>query len=202
MEYKSLVKRVVMIKRVLGNGRYGFVGSKDLPEDPYISNTISRVDEIHWLTTKDTAQMAYNHCGATAVTNLAIYHMTKKNKVNLTKHDRLNLFKTIHQDVGNGPVAMIAGSAKKIFKSMGYGLTYKKVRNYDEIKKAIDSDEIVGLLLANGLFHWHWVLCIGYREYKDGTNYLQIIDNWNNTTDRFYRIHSKSLWFSGTSYNI
>lgn len=191
-----------MINRVLGNGRYGFVGSKDLPDTPYLSNTISQVDEIHWLTTKDTAQMANNHCGATAVTNLAIYHMTKTNKINLTKNDRLNLFKTIHQDIGNGPVAMIAGSAKKFFKSMGYVLTYKKVRNYYELKKAIDSDEIVGLLLANGLFYWHWVLCIGYREYKDGTSYLQIIDNWNNTTDRFYRIHSKSLWFSGTRYKI
>lgn len=191
-----------MKNKIIGDGDYGFIQLKDLPKDPCILKTIGNVDDINWLTTSETAQIAHNHCGATAVTNLMLYHHGKNSENLPNSSNRLDLFKEVHRDVGNGPVAMIAGSARKIFDVVGVELKYKSIGTYSDLKEAIEDDEIVGLLLVNGLFNWHWVLCIGYIEYEDGTIYLQIIDNWHNTTDRFYKIHSNSLWFSGTSYKI
>lgn len=58
-----------------------------------------------------------------------------------------------------------------------------------------DNDEA-----PNGLFSWHWIISVGYRQYNSGGNYMRVMDNWSNTVDRYYKIGTDSLWWSATEY--
>lgn len=47
------------------------------------------------------------------------------------------------------------------------------------------------VLLSAGIVDWHYVNAIGYREYDSGSKYLRIVDNWNNSYNKF--IYSTNL---------
>lgn len=68
------------------------------------------------------------------------------------------------------------------------------------IKSAADNDEIQGVLLADGIFNWHWILAVGYRQYNSGGDYMRIVNGWDNTIDIFYKVNSASVWISATKY--
>lgn len=187
---------------ILGNGDYKFISNENMPLGKYSSKTISNIESVDWITTGYTNDLAKNHCGATAVTNLAIYYDKMGYEMLKINDSKLETFKEIHKIIGNGPVLTIAQGAKKYFKARGYDLSKSSLNSFDEIKIAIDNNQIIGILLSNGIFDWHWVLAIGYREYENGENYLRIINGWNNTSDIFYKINSGALLFSATRYWI
>ena len=56
--------------------------------------------------------------------------------------------------------------------------------------------------VSKSLSNWHWIICIGYREYSDGKLYMQIVDGWNNRIDRYYRPGYGSAWIASTQYYI
>ena len=69
------------------------------------------------------------------------------------------------------------------------------------LKEAVRNDHHVGILLANGIVAWHWILGVGYRNYTSSSDlYLRIVDGWNNNANRFYKPNSNSLWVSSTEY--
>lgn len=187
---------------IYGNGDYNFIEKENMPKDNYISNTITRVKSVDWITTGYTYDLADNHCGATAVVNLALYFDKlgyNKLKINNSKMDT---FKSVYKIVGDGPVLTIYRGARKYFRERGYKLCKSKIDSFNEIKNAIDNNYIVGILLSNGILDWHWVLAIGYREYENGDIYMRIINGWDNTADIFYKINSGAFWFSATKYYI
>lgn len=94
----------------------------------------------------------------------------------------------------------IADKAKTYFSNRGYTLNTSSVGDFSGIKTAIGNDRPCGILLANGIVDWHWIICVGYRDYSSGGKYMRIVDGWNDTTLKFYMCNSGSLWISASQY--
>lgn len=186
------------------DGDYGFIDWEDMPSGTYDWDIIPNAVSTDWATTSEFTSIAKDHCGATAVTNLALY-FANCGYSDLKKDSVYDTFVAVHDIVGNGPVMTIAGSAKKYFSRCGYNLSYRSVGNFDSVKGEIGKGRPCGILLANAILDWHWVICVGYRDYtptETGEGYMRIVDGWNDTTERFYLCSSGSEWISSTSYNV
>lgn len=190
-------------KMLRGNGDYNFVNLDDLPYGAYIFKTIKSATNTDWAVTGDFNDIATNHCGATAVTNLALY-FAQTGKSNLKINDsKRDTFIAVHNIVGNGPVMTIAADAKQYFKNRGYTLNYSSANDYDSYTSAIRKNNPCGILLADGIVEWHWVIGIGYRNYYDNLGkYMQIVDGWNNSTNRYFKMNSGTAWISATKYSV
>lgn len=185
-----------------GDGDYGFVNAADMPSGSYSSDTILSATSTDWSIMGEFNNIANNHCGATAVTNLALY-FAQRGSSNLKISTNLDTFKAVHKIVGNGPVMTIAGSAKTYFKDRGYTLNYSSIGDFAGIKTAVANDRPCGILLADGLVSWHWILSVGYREYSNNSgNYMRIMDGWYDNTNRYYKLNTGSTWMSATQYWI
>lgn len=186
------------------DGDYGFIDWDDMPSGKYEWDIVPNAISTDWATTSEFSSIAKNHCGATAVTNLALY-FANCGYSKLKKDSVYDTFVAVHGIVGNGPVLTIAESAKKYFSMCGYKLSYGSAPTFDGIKGAIRDGKPCGILLANAILDWHWVICVGYRDYTPegaGGGYMRIVDGWNDTTLRFYLCSSGSEWISSTSYEI
>ena len=168
----------------------------DIPSGNYSSGKLA-YDKIEWAVTKDYKDIAKNHCGAVLVTNLALYFSAKAYNNLLVNNSKYDTFAAVHRVIGNGPVINLARGAKKYFNDRGYTLEYEKVKSYEDIKDAIEKNQPLGLLLSNGIFNWHWIMVVGWRQDNSQENYLRIVDSWNRTDERFYKVGSGSrLWLS------
>lgn len=183
-----------------GNGNYGFVNWDDMPSGGHVHDSLP-MSGVSWVITSDFGDIANNHCGATAVTNLAMY-FSKNGFPKLKKESNRDTFIAVHNIVGDGPVITIADKAEEYFTDCGYTLNYDSISTYDELKKAIRKDKPCGILLAEGIVEWHWILGVGYRIYveMEDEKYIQIMDGWNRNVNRFYKPYSGSLWVSATAY--
>ncbi|MDU6266726.1 MAG: hypothetical protein E6600_19795 [Anaerocolumna aminovalerica] len=197
-EYKqSLLQYYGMMR---GDGDYGFIDLADMPSGSYTSDTILSATSTDWAIMDEFDDIANNHCGATAVTNLALY-FAQRGKTNLKiNNSKLDTFKAVHKIVDDGPVMTIAGKAKEYFKNRGYTLNYSSISHFDEIKTATTNNRPCGVLLADGLFSWHWILSVGWRQYSNGGNYMRIMDGWYDTVNRYYKLNTGSTWISATEY--
>lgn len=204
---QELVQEINLVKADIrnsitlnGKGGYGFYDWGSMPGGSYKSNTIKSAGSTDWITTSEVKDIAKNHCGATAVTNIALYYHNRGYSNLKISGSKRETFKRVHSIIGNGPVMTIAGGTKTYFSNRGYNLSYSNVGNFATIKNAVTNDRVTGILLANGIVDWHWVLGVGYREYANGGNYIRIVNGWNNTINKFYKPHSGSLWVSATQY--
>ncbi len=182
-------------------GDYGFMNKEELPKQSFTEKMLP-VQGIRWAVTSDFDDLAVNHCGATFVTNLAIYAARCGQEKVLTDGSHRATFIKIHALVGNGPVLRLAGKAVAYFKSRGCDLTYRSISGFDQIRQAINQGHPCGLLLMNAPLDWHWVMVIGYRIYEDGLCILQIMDGWHRQTQRFYLINHGSRLIHTTEYNL
>ena len=196
-EQKNIIKNQNSIMPY-GDGNYGFINLDEMPSGSYSSDNIP-YSGTSWVITSDFSDIAKNHCGATAVTNLAMY-FANQNYSDLKKDSDRETFIAVHKIVGDGPVMTIAGKAKEYFSNCGYTLKYRSVGTFDGIKAATGNDRPCGILLADGIVEWHWILSVGYRQYSSGDNYMRVMDGWNRNVNRFYKLHSGSLWISATEY--
>ena len=183
-----------------GDGDYGFVDWNNMPSGNYNSDDIP-YGGTSWVITDDFKDIAKDHCGATAVTNLAMY-FANRGYSKLKKDSNRETFIAVHNIVRNGPVMTIADKAEKYFSDCGYTLHYSSVGTFDGIKAATGNDRPCGILLADGIVAWHWILSVGYREYESGGKYIRIMNGWDRDVSRFYKPGSGSLWVSATEYWI
>ena len=70
-EQKNIIKNQNSIMPY-GDGNYGFINLDEMPSGSYSSDNIP-YSGTSWVITSDFSDIAKNHCGATAVTNLAMY---------------------------------------------------------------------------------------------------------------------------------
>ncbi|AVM41800.1 hypothetical protein [Fastidiosipila sanguinis] len=188
--------------KIFRNKDYGFIREEDMPDSGYIYNSLPRLDEIDWLTTGETSHLADNHCGAVTTTNMIIYYLNSTQDQKVTKLKAFDIFEQVHRFVGNGPVPKLSGKVRKIFHRYYKPVVHKRVRRTYEIKQAIDEGEVITLLLMANLFDWHWVLCVGYREYFNGDFYLEVVDAWHNKGKRFYKLKSQAFLVSAVTYDL
>ena len=188
--------------KIFRNKDYGFIREGDMPDSGYIYNSLPNLDEIEWLTTGETSHLADNHCGAVTTTNMIIYYLNSTQDQKVTKLKAFDIFTRAHRFVGNGPVPRLSGKVRKIFQRYYKPVVHKRVRRTYDIKQAIDEGKIITLLLMANLLDWHWVLCVGYREYFNGEFYLEIVDAWHNSGKRFYKLKSQAFLVSATAYDL
>ena len=178
-------------KFIFGGGDYGFLKADDLPAGPYKEFFASQGLK-EFVTTGATGDTLNNHCGATAATNLAL---------NFIHDDWQKIFARAYAMIGEGPALFIGHKVKRLFSSYKKKVKTRVYRSRDKIKKSIIRRRLSILLLANGLFDWHYVLCLGYRTYESGDDYLILADGWTKTLT-YYKINAGSLLFSATVYDL
>lgn len=179
---------------------YGIIDKDELPDFKYNDVKLDTTG-IHWAVMDEFSDIAKNHCGPTFITNLAIYFQSKGYKNLLIDGDIKKTFEHIHKMTGNGPVITTARTAQKYFAQRGYKLSYRNVGSFEEIKKAINGQMPLSLLIMQSLFEWHWVMGIGYLDSKD-YDFVRIINAWDDTDDRFYLINKGAVFISAKEYQI
>lgn len=184
---------------------FGFIDLSNMPTEEFNHDNLE-YKNIDWARTKDYNHLAKNHCGAVFVTNLALYFASKGYGDLLIDNNKDDTFEGVHRIVGNGPALTVAKKGKEYFYERGYSLEFSRLRSFEDIKDAISKGYPLGVLLTNGIFSWHWIMALGWRQYKAGSssqeNYMRIVDSWNNTADRFYKISTGSRLWSTTKYWI
>lgn len=182
-----------------GNGTYGFINGSDMPSGSYTSDMIYNAGLVDWAIMDDYTN-AENHCCATTVTNLALYFHKRgytNLKINNSKDDT---FDAVYAIVGDGPVAFIAGDAEEYFEDRGYDLNYSNIFITESIVSEISNERPCVMLLTYAIDHWHRVICVGWRKYTNSNDrYWRIVDNWYNTTNRYFMPGDASI-FSITSF--
>ena len=181
-----------VIDFLFNRGNYGFIDEYNMPKGYYKETLIT--DAKDFIVTGDNKDIANNHCGATAATNVSLYYLKDVNS--------RNVFKDLHRLIGNGPVFYISRKLKRYFKEQNKDLYYRKIKSSSQFKSAIDNGNIIIVLLAKGIINWHYAVCIGYRIYEDGQFFLITMDGWNKNIKKYYKINSGSLLLSATEYKV
>jgi hypothetical protein len=184
-----------------GDADWGFIDAGRLPIGGAIIRTITGTPSVPAIMRTFENATTFNHCGAVAVTNLALI-FSNRGHTTLTTGGTYATFRAIHpRFIGNGPwgAITIAGGARNYFSSRGVTLNNAAVGTDSAMRTAIQNGRPVGLLVANG--PWHWIVGVGYRHFQaTGITYFQILDGWNATQFRFWRTNVGSTWISGTQY--
>lgn len=183
------------------DSNWGFVTASGLPSGTYTSKTLKNLPANFAVMSSFSNNTTKNHCGATAVTNLALIFGQRSGNSKLIVNGKINdTFRTIHPKyVKNGPITTIADKAKDYFKARGVStLKSTSVGTVSGYRNQIDKERPVGVLLQKGS-EAHWVVGVGYRKYGS-TTYFRIVTGWANSTNRYYKPGSGSLWVSGSAY--
>lgn len=186
-----------------GDGDYGFIDWSDMPVDYYSYDQLDSIGDVIFVTTGETEDYVSGtprHCGCVAVANLSLYYQHIGKIPYATTP--LGAFLWAYPFVGNGPKMTIASDAKAfMFDRSGLTLNYSSAGTMAKYQEAISNNHPLGILLADGIANWHWILGVGYRTYRSsGEVYMRIADGWNSKADRFYKPSSGSLWVSATEY--
>lgn len=179
---------------------FKFIDVKNMPKKCYTSKTIRAAEKISWIRTGDSKDFAINQCGATAASNIVLYYKEALGEDFAYTLNNTEIFAEVYDILGNGSIMSISGALKKYFKKFGIIIKTKDLYSFEDLKKEIEKDNIVAILLEKGLMNWHWIICLGYRIYDDGAEYLRIMDGWNNNIDKFYKIQWGREWLSAASY--
>lgn len=180
----------------MSNKGYGFIYREFLPQSGFTEETIN-ISDISWAVTGTYNDIADNHCACVCAVNclkLLQKRVPGSAAAGSANEDERSCFIAAHRIVGNGPVLMLGRRLNKIFRRFGLLLRCRRAAGYEGVLSELKADRPVPLLLTCALFDWHWVLCIGIRRYEDGTEYLNIIDNWNNRADRYLPLKKKHTW--------
>lgn len=115
---------------------------------------------------------------------------------------RAESFRSIYACVGRGPTVPL--THRRGFLASA-GSPYKaciraRTALWSDYKAAILGKRMAYLVLWPSLFGAHYVNGIGFLEYHTGERYARIIDNWNNTVDRYYCWDSLICRFMGYMY--
>ena len=201
---------------------YGFLAAQDLPEtDIFDERILPDAKTMRFATTGDYSQIAKNHCGAVCASNVLLclgggtdlHRAPASAKGTLSAEDlpeqseqsllRNRVFSIMHRLMGNGPVFTLNGSIKKGARDLGFLILSERASSRPDIIRSIDNGKPVALMLANGIFDWHWVLCVGYRRYPlayGGKTYLRLANSWSPEADVFYVPGEGARILSGRAY--
>jgi hypothetical protein len=168
-----------------------------LPSGSYTEGYLPKTYSVStWGTTGEFAGLsgAKNHCGATAGFNIVQYYRIRYGQSDLMKSTRADTFKAIFAKTGDGPITFLQlcpGLDRYIQDRPGNSsLSYSSNGGWSNIKASIDKSKMTTILLAAGIFDWHYVLGVGWRKYAN-SNYIRVQDGWENSVDTF--IHSDNL---------
>jgi len=186
-----------MIKIRLKNRPYGFIYKNKLPEGTGYRETLIPAAAERTAVTGDYSDMADNHCAAICTMNtILLLRRHFQGDIGRCRigNDRKKIFQEIHKIVPNGPVILYKPKLNRYLKTVGSKMRAVPVRSFAEIEKSISDKRPVPMMVNAGITHWHWILVIGIRKYHDGAVYLNILDGWNHTTDRYLRYTGRDTY--------
>ena len=177
--------------------------NKKVKEEIMINN-LKKVKS--WAIMRNYRSFANNHCGAVAITNLAVFYQYSYGMnalIDVRRGSRIDAtFKKVHDKYGDGPYITIDGKVKWYFNLKSIKIKSAMIWSIDHAKSEIKKNHPVVFLISSGVDRWHWIVCVGYIDYGGGVVYFRVIDGWNDTINRFYRPHYGSSWISGRSFWI
>lgn len=165
---------------------YGFVRQDQLPAGAFVGNCLSGI-ERKWAVTGDFMDLARNHCGATVVTNLALY-FADHGCPRLRQGDDRATFQAVHRFAGDGPISFLAPRAVRYFRSCGVSLKTTPVWNRFAYQREIALGHPCIFLLVNAPYSGHFVIGVGWRQYADGSFWIQIQDSWHRDAHRWFHL--------------
>ena len=174
------------MKRKSQYERYGFIDRKHMPKARYTSETIP-YSERNWSVMRNFNDIAHNHCGATAATNITRQLAYAGNPLLMKNNSLNNIFADLHDLIGNGPVMTINSNLGKYISTRAYTLNHSRILTYSGLQKAISNNRPCALLLCASPLHWHWVVVVGWRQYDSGEKYLRIVTGWDNSANYYCR---------------
>ncbi len=203
-------KKTVLDRKLITQSRdlnylYGFFASWDLPNYGYYQYTLPGAYYVDWADMSDYNYMADNHCGATTITNLALYFAYNgygNLRVNNSTDDT---FAAVYAIVGDGPVVYLDSYASQYFSNRGYYLNVEDnyyQDDFDFVWNRINAGKPCAMLVAAGFGDWHWILGVGTRQYSGtDSSYIQINNNWEGSINRYIdRYHT--VIFSVSAYSV
>lgn len=208
-ESKEKILKEEVITSTKGDGDFGFFSASQMSLAPYhYSGTIIDATQVDWAIMSDYDSIADNHCGATTVTNLALYYHKRGYSYLKLDNDKYATFVDVHGIIGNGPVMNITNGAKDYFLDRGYNLQHSSLSTgllnsgiETFIATATRNNKPCAILLFDGVTSWHWVLGVGWFQYAGaGGFYIRINTNWDGHVDTYYMPGNGSTVFSVTEY--
>lgn len=193
-----------------GDGDYGFIYSSELDSTGYYGNSLNNpakgvyLSNITWAVMSNyDSDVIKNHCGATCITNMAQYFV-EAGYSNAASSSVSTTFYDVYSFIGNGPVAPSAfkSGAKSYFSRQNYTLENEGCGSFEGVKTAIAAGDPCAILLSDAVNNWHWVLCVGWREYSQYDQYMQIVNGWESNCNVYYKPYSGSTWMSGIRFWI
>lgn len=148
---------------------------------------------MNWASMEDFSDVAKNHCGATMLTNYLLLleesntSDSVRTNIRHTSESALRraLFQSVHTYVPDGPIFRMSTRANRYFKKEEISARLLPIRA-GELRSRLDEGHPCALLIARSLFHWHWVLVVGYVEKPDGTCAFAVVDEWHHQDVRLY----------------
>lgn len=190
------------VSTMASNSDYGFIADASMPTSSYNGNSIS-YGSTAWAIMSDYTPSPANHCGATAITNVALYIARKNSSYSsLKKSTTAKTLESVYSFVGNGPIISVSSlmsGGKKYFTDCGHTLNYASADDFGTVVTALSKGRPCCILLRNAALDWHWVVAVGFRQYSSGGNYFQIVTGWSRTDKYFYKINTGSTWIAGAS---
>ena len=124
-----------------------------------------------------------NHCAATSAYNMVFYYkFIMGDYVSYTYQYKVELFKSIHKYIKNGPVVASEYRArlkKYLNKETNYKYSIEKLnKSWNTYKNEIDNNRMCLLFLLPNIFNGHFVNGVGTTIYDTGATYCVIFDNW------------------------
>lgn len=188
---------------VMGDGDYGFIKSSNMPSGTYSSDMITKARYINWAYTDEFADIAEDHCGAVAITNLMLYFGENGYSDLVINNNKRRTFEGVYAFTGNGPIESITGHAEDYVASRtnAYELKHAGAAYEYGIKASITRDRPLGILLVASTTSAHWVIGVGWRSYsEDNSFYIRINNGWDNSIDHFYKIGTGAFAVTYISY--
>ncbi len=183
---------------------YCILKGSSLPPYGYFADNLSGSfgKEIKWGTTTEFDRYGKNHCASVSIFNAIQYYGHRLNDPGLNHRSRPDIFQSIYALAGRGPTAPLAyRSALRNSMITPYrAYTRRRAVSWSNYVAAIRDQRMIYLVLWPSLFNAHYVNGIGFREYYSGGKYVRIVDNWSNTTDRYYCWDTSICRFMGYVY--
>ncbi len=163
---KALDSKIAQTK-----GSFNFISWGSMPSSSYDTDYLSFAG-TNWADSDDYPYSSTN-CGSTAATNICMYYANEgytELEVNNSVDDT---YDAVFDYVGKGPVLNICPDWIDYVEDAGYTADIDRIYSFTSIKSHIDDEEPISLLLTTGNL-WHWVVCVGWREYDSGSEYIRI----------------------------
>lgn len=137
-----------------------------------------------FVVTGDNADIARNHCAATMLANLMLCRYGE----GAVCRNRRELFRGIHRIIGNGPILRLDRRANRYLAGQGVPLVCRQInrrvaeapdRLVQLVQRELDAGRPCGLMVAESLWNWHWVLVLGAKLDPSGAVCFCIADGWH-----------------------